>query len=51
MPLLQFTGTWSIRRELDVWVAEQRRGTTVRVLASRRPAELAGKLTAVEAAG
>jgi transcriptional regulator with XRE-family HTH domain len=51
VPLLRFTGTWSIRRELDAWVAEQRHGTTVRVLASRKPAQLAVKLTAVETAG
>lgn len=42
MPLLRFTGTWSIRREMDAWVAEQRSGNAIRVLAHREPAELAG---------
>lgn len=50
MPLLQFARTWSIRREMDAWVAEQRSGNTIRVVVHREPAELAGKLTALEAA-
>lgn len=50
VPLLRFTATWSIRRERDAWVAEQRHGTTVRVLASRKPAELADRLTAADTA-
>lgn len=48
MPLLRFTSAWSIRRELDAWVAEQRSGNTIRVLARHEPAELADKLAAIE---
>ncbi len=50
MPLLRFARTWSIRREMDAWVAEQRSSNTIRVVVHREPAELAGKLTALEAA-
>lgn len=50
MPLLPFARTCVIRREMDAWVAEQRSGNAIRVVVHREPAELAGKLTALEAA-